>query len=63
MHGKKNMRLSCEFIRFENGRLNYECKEYAKSYTNVTNESIRNFQIDFNLKILIQRIKFRKYHR
>ena len=38
------MRLNCEFIRFKDGRLNYKCKEYAKSYTNVTNESIRNFQ-------------------
>ena len=44
MHGKKKMRLNCEFIRFKNGRLDYKCKEYIKSYTKVTNESIRSFQ-------------------
>ena len=44
MHGKKKMRLNCEFIRFKNGRVDYKCKEYIKSYTKVTNESIRSFQ-------------------
>ena len=39
---KKN-RLNCEFIGFKNGRLNYKCKECIKSYTKLTNESIKNF--------------------
>ena len=39
---KKNS-LNCEFIRFKNGRLNYKCKEYKKSYTKLTNESIKHF--------------------
>ena len=43
MHGKKKKRLNCEFIGFENGRLNYKCKEYKKSYTKLTNEAIKNF--------------------
>ena len=40
---RKNIRLNCEFIGFKNGRLNYKCKECKKSYTESTNESIRNF--------------------
>ena len=43
MHGKKKIRLNCEFIGFKNGRLNYKCKECKKSYTKLTNESIKNF--------------------
>ena len=39
---RKN-RLNCELIRFKNGRLNYKCKEFKKSYTKLTNESIKNF--------------------
>ena len=27
----------------KNGRLNYKCKEYKKSYTKLTNESIKKF--------------------
>ena len=42
MERKKN-RLNCEFIGFKNGTLNYKCKECKKSYTKVTNESIKNF--------------------
>ena len=30
-------------IGFKNGRLNYKCKECKKSYTKLTNESIKNF--------------------
>ena len=40
---RKNIRFSCEFIGFKNGRLNYKCKECKKSYTKLTNESIKNF--------------------
>ena len=40
---RKKIRLNCEFIGFKNGRLNYKCKERKKSYTKVTNESIKNF--------------------
>ena len=40
---RKKIRLNCEFIIFNNGRLNYKCKEYKKSRTKLTNESIRNF--------------------
>ena len=43
MHGKKKIRLNCEFIGFKNGRLNYKCKECKKSCTKLTNESIKNF--------------------
>ena len=40
---RKKIRLSCEFVGFKNGRLNYKCKECKKSYTKVVNESIKNF--------------------
>ena len=40
---RKSIRLNCEFIGFKNGRLNYKCKECKNSYTESTNESIRNF--------------------
>ena len=40
---KKKNRLNYEFIGFKNGRLNYKCKECKKSYTKLTNESIKNF--------------------
>ena len=40
---RKKIRLNWEFIRFKNGRLNYKCKEYKKSYTKLTNESIKKF--------------------
>ena len=40
---RKKIRLNWEFIRFKNGRLNYKCKECKKSYTKLTNESIKNF--------------------
>ena len=40
---RKKIRLSCEFIGFKNGRLNYKCKECKKSYSKLTNESIKNF--------------------
>ena len=36
---RKKIRLNCEFIGFKN----YKCKECKKSYTKVTNESIKNF--------------------
>ena len=40
---EKKIRFICEFIGFENGKLKYKCKECKKSYTKVTNESIKNF--------------------
>ena len=40
---RKKITLSCKFIRFKNGRLNYKCKECKKSHTKVANESIKNF--------------------
>ena len=40
---RKKISLNCEFIGFKNGRLNYKCKECKKSYTKLTNESIKNF--------------------
>ena len=40
---RKKVRLNCEFIGFKSGRLNYKCKERKKSFTKLTNESIRNF--------------------
>ena len=43
IYGKTKIKLNCEFIRFKNGRLNYKCKECKKSYTKLTNESIKNF--------------------
>ena len=42
---RKKIRLNCEFIGFKNGRLNYKCKECKKSYSKLTNESIKNFPI------------------
>ena len=43
MHGKKKVRLNCEFIGFKNGGLNYKCKECKMSFTKLTNKSIKNF--------------------
>ena len=40
---KKKNRLNCELIGFKNSILNYKCKEFKKSYTKLTNESIKNF--------------------
>ena len=40
---REKIRLNCEFIRFRNDRLNYKCKEFKKSYTKLTNESIKTF--------------------
>ena len=45
---RKKITLNCAFIRFKNGRLNYKCKEYKKSYTKLTNESIKNFLTLYN---------------
>ena len=42
MHIKKKNRLNCECIGFKNGRLNYKSKECKKSYTKLTNESIKD---------------------
>ena len=42
MERKKN-RLNCEFIGFKNGRLDYKSKECKKSYTKLTNESLKDF--------------------
>ena len=39
---EKIIRLNCEFIGFKNGRFDYKCKECKKSYTKLTNESIKN---------------------
>ena len=40
---RKKIRLSCEFIGFKYGRLNYKCKDCKKSHNKLANESIRNF--------------------
>ena len=40
---KNKIWLNCEFIGFKNGRLNYKCKECKKSYTEATNESIKDY--------------------
>ena len=40
---EKKSRLICEFIGFKNDRLNYKCKKCKKSYTKLTNESIKKF--------------------
>ena len=42
---RKKIRLSCEFIAFKNVWFDYKCKESEKSYTELTNESIKNFPI------------------
>ena len=39
---EKKIRLNCEFIGFRNGRLDYKSKECKKSYTKLTNESIKD---------------------
>ena len=56
---RKKIRLNCEFIRFKNGRLNYKCKECAKSYIKLANESIKNG--DFNKFFLLLRIGIYPY--
>ena len=43
MERKKNS----EFIEFKNDRLNYKCKECKKSYTKVTNESVKDFPTSY----------------
>ena len=40
---QKLFRLNSEFVGFKNGRLNHKCKECKKSFTKLTNESIKNF--------------------
>ena len=40
---RKKIRFNYEFIGFKNGRLNYKWKECKKSYTKLTDESIKNF--------------------
>ena len=40
---RKKSKLNFEFIGFKNGRLNYKCKECKKSYSKLTNKTIRNF--------------------
>ena len=50
---RKKIRLNCEFIGFKNGRLNYKCKECKKSYTKLTNESIKNFKYCINFETVI----------
>ena len=45
---RKKIILNCAFIRFKNGRLNCKCKECKKSYTKLTNESIKNFLTLYN---------------
>ena len=53
IHGKKKIRLNCGFIGFKNGRLNYKCKEYKKSYTKLTNEPIKVLQLCINFSTAI----------
>ena len=45
MQGKKKISVSCQFVGFKNGRLNYKCKECKNSCIKVTNESTKNFPI------------------
>ena len=40
---RKKIRLNFKLIGSKNGRLNYGCKECKKSYTKLSNESIKNF--------------------
>ena len=42
---RKKISVNCEFVGFENGRLNYKCKECKKSWAKVTNESTKNDQL------------------
>ena len=43
MHGKKKNRSECEFIRFNNNRLNYICKEYNDTSAKSVNYLIEKF--------------------
>ena len=52
MHGKKKIRLNCEYIGFENGRLNYKCKECKKSCIKVANK-LKIFQLYINFAMVI----------
>ena len=40
---RKRNKVNCEFVGFENGRLNYKCKECKTSCTKATNGSSKNF--------------------
>ena len=41
--GRKNIKSECEFIGFENNRLNYRCKESKRISTKSINELIEKF--------------------
>ena len=65
---RKKIGSNCKFIGFRNGRLNYKCKECKKSYTMLTNESIKHFPAlknfcngDLNKFILLLRKGFYPY--
>ena len=40
---RKKIKVNCEFVGFENGRLNCKCKECKTSCTKATKESTKNF--------------------
>ena len=40
---REKIKVNCEFVGFENGRLNYKCKECKTSCTKATKESTKNF--------------------
>ena len=52
---KNNIKSECKFIKFENNRLNYKCKECNDKSCKSINELIKSFliHIDFAMEILI----------
>ena len=42
---RKKIKSECDFIGFENNRLNYRCKTCGKKCSELINEAIRNFPI------------------
>ena len=45
MHGRKNIKLECDFIEFKNNRLNYKCKECEKRCFKSKDGLIKKFPI------------------
>ena len=59
---KRKVKSECEFIRFKNNRLHYECKECGKRSTKSKNRLIKKFpriyqfcNVDFNKFVLLLR--------
>ena len=50
---RKNIKLECKFIGFENNRLNHRCKECNGISAKTINDLIKRIEINFVMEILI----------